>query len=160
LSCNCLRVRGCCITKGLGSYYPRGSGCLTRPPHANCRLPGPAQSPLRWHSLCSPLRSKCLSKLLPPVQRCCAACRVQVSSGAAAAHRVVRKCTYAASFIIPCEHLQLVITSRYCHCFPIGINVHQLFSRSRRKPVAHFGVNLNVPMRQPVPFTGRGKNNL
>lgn len=32
LSCNCRRVRGCCITKGLGSYYPRGSGCLTRPP--------------------------------------------------------------------------------------------------------------------------------
>lgn len=32
LSCNCRRVRVCCITKGLGSYYPRGSGCLTRPP--------------------------------------------------------------------------------------------------------------------------------
>ena len=48
--------------------------------HADCRLPGPARSPLRWRSLCSPLRLKCLSKLLPPVQRRCAACRVQISS--------------------------------------------------------------------------------
>jgi hypothetical protein len=32
LSCNCRRVRACCITKGLGSYYRRGSDCATRPP--------------------------------------------------------------------------------------------------------------------------------
>jgi hypothetical protein len=34
--CNCRRVRVCCITKGLESYYQRGSlsDCLTRPPRA------------------------------------------------------------------------------------------------------------------------------
>ena len=71
--------------------------------------------------------------------------RVQVDAALA-------RSVHCASFIIPSEHLQLVITSRCCCCLPIGINIHQLLSRCGSKPVAHFRVN--VPMGRPVPFTG------
>jgi hypothetical protein len=50
----------------------------------------------------------------------------------------------AASFIIPHVHVQLVVTSRCCHCLPIRINVHHLPSRGERKPAAHFWANVHM----------------
>jgi hypothetical protein len=32
--------------------------------------------------------------------------------------------------------------SRCCHCIPIGLNVHQLLSRSGRKPLTQFQIGL------------------
>ena len=57
----------------------------------------------------------------------------------ARAHRRAAHCTgtrCCTPFIIPRVYLQRIVTSRWCHCLPIGINLHCLLSRSRCKPVA------------------------
>jgi hypothetical protein len=63
LTCNCRRIRVCCSSDGMGSYYQQGSGCQGHQPQDNSFT---VQGPSRSESWCAGLSGGILAG---PVER-------------------------------------------------------------------------------------------
>ena len=105
-------------------------GLTRRPAVLAARAAAPAARSPILHGYAATARTPAAERRVPaPVAA--RGRRVQVDAELA-------RSVYCASFIIPSEHLQLVITCLRCCCLPIGINEYQLLSCSGSKPVVHF----------------------